>query len=663
MWLKEIDNKLVPPPVNYIVGDLTILNFNLNEQAMLDNGWRDWTPEEIAAWEALHPVPEPPTPVVPYYTKSETDEQIAEAIGEIPPQVQSDWDESDSEALSYIQNKPEIPAAQVQSDWDESDSTAVDYIKNKPTKFEQEQADWDESDSSDASYIRNKPDLDAYMPKAGGRFTGTIDLYATNGLNADVLTITRSTSTVLRITGSPSIVIGTNMTIAPYSYCCAMGNGSACSATFAVLTGTYLSVPSSMSNCVVCGTYNSPSSDAKFQVGNGTSNNDRRNAFTVTSSGDVTMSGDLTFTPAGASEATTLSTVITDLKAADVQADWDESDSSDLAYIQNKPTIPTTASEVGAMKFDGLLVEALTSATIPAAGKIYTYTPAADTTFVFPTPDDTSENLFEIDLTMPDPAVTVTWPSGLIWKFATPTLSAGSTTALRFRYTGSSWEGWTTPDMSEYLPLSGGTVTGRVKFPDGLILGYSSGNPFYLVTYHAILTVSNVHTTITNDRVDINSLNGNINITPGTSKHLNFRGHAENTAGGFCISDATTGNLTLPGVLTSAGTEILTPSTTTISPSDNKVYQHTLADADVLTIDTSALTSTAQVQFELHLIQPASPVTFTLPAGVWWADAGAFASGNAAPTLDTANTLYCLVFRWDGANLLGNLAYSKAVTA
>lgn len=47
--------------------------------------------------------------------------------------VQSNWDEADSNSPQYIQNKPTIPAAQVQSDWSQSDSGAVDYIKNKPT--------------------------------------------------------------------------------------------------------------------------------------------------------------------------------------------------------------------------------------------------------------------------------------------------------------------------------------------------------------------------------------------------------------------------------------------------------------------------------------------------------------------------------------------------
>lgn len=46
--------------------------------------------------------------------------------------VNADWDESDSENLAYIFNKPTIPAAQIQSDWDESDSSDVAYIKNKP---------------------------------------------------------------------------------------------------------------------------------------------------------------------------------------------------------------------------------------------------------------------------------------------------------------------------------------------------------------------------------------------------------------------------------------------------------------------------------------------------------------------------------------------------
>lgn len=116
------------------------------------------------------------------------------------------------------------------------------------------------------------------------------------------------------------------------------------------------------------------------------------------------------------------------------------------------------------------------------------------------------------------------------------------------------------------------------------------------------------------------------------------------------------------GALPASG-QTITASGAEITPAHDGVYRHTLAANDEITIDTTGLSSSVQVTFELHLVQPATAVTFTLPAGVLWADGDSFASGNAAPTLDTANTLYCLVFRWDGANLLGNLAYSKAVTA
>lgn len=89
-----------------------------------------------------------------------------------------------------LTNKPTIPAAQVQSDWSESDSSAVSYIQNKPSNLVQDasyvhtdenftsaektklagiesgaevnvQSDWNESDSSSDAYIQNKPTIPA----------------------------------------------------------------------------------------------------------------------------------------------------------------------------------------------------------------------------------------------------------------------------------------------------------------------------------------------------------------------------------------------------------------------------------------------------------------------------------------------------------------------
>lgn len=136
------------------------------------------------------------------------------------PQVQSDWAESNTADVSYIQNKPTektlaagsnvtiteasnivtisatdttysagsnitisggviSAASQVQADYTQSDTNAVDYIKNKPTiptatsdlnndsgfitssdvPSAQVQSDWNESNSSSAAYIVNKPTI------------------------------------------------------------------------------------------------------------------------------------------------------------------------------------------------------------------------------------------------------------------------------------------------------------------------------------------------------------------------------------------------------------------------------------------------------------------------------------------------------------------------
>ncbi|MBQ7694553.1 MAG: hypothetical protein IJI85_10275 [Clostridia bacterium] len=115
------------------------------------------------------------------------------------------------------------------------------------------------------------------------------------------------------------------------------------------------------------------------------------------------------------------------------------------------------------------------------------------------------------------------------------------------------------------------------------------------------------------------------------------------------------------GALSASGPEIAALEGTSIALAEGKVFRHTLAAGEVFTFDASGLTATRQVTGEVHLIQPATAVSFTLPAGILWEADGAFASGTDAPDFSTGSTLYALVFRWDGTNILGNLAYTKAV--
>ena len=57
MWLKEENNQLIPPPVNYRTPTGWIMNFYKNVEAMIRYGWRNWTQEEYDAWKEAHPDP------------------------------------------------------------------------------------------------------------------------------------------------------------------------------------------------------------------------------------------------------------------------------------------------------------------------------------------------------------------------------------------------------------------------------------------------------------------------------------------------------------------------------------------------------------------------------------------------------------------------------
>lgn len=104
--------------------------------------------------------------------------------------VQSDWEETNPNEASYIKNKPTIPPAPVQSNWAEDDDSSLAFIQNKPENLVQDadyvhtdnnftdtdkdkldgieagaeknvQADWDQSNSSADDYIKNKPSIPA----------------------------------------------------------------------------------------------------------------------------------------------------------------------------------------------------------------------------------------------------------------------------------------------------------------------------------------------------------------------------------------------------------------------------------------------------------------------------------------------------------------------
>jgi|GEM_PF-5098506 len=164
-------------------------------------------------------------------------------------------------------------------------------------------------------------------------------------------------------------------------------------------------------------------------------------------------------------------------------------------FIRNRatnavPAAPVTATDavvtpqsIGAVSVEGLELEELTSGFIPEPGKVYSFAPAGAVTMTFPTPAAGRTNAFQLRIIMPTPAVTVTWPAALVWRFAIPALAAGTTTELGFAWTGENWEGWAVPDLSEYAKLSGGnTFSGDQILGGGLnaagkiMQGYGPGS-------------------------------------------------------------------------------------------------------------------------------------------------------------------------------------------
>ena len=70
-------------------------------------------------------------PTIPTATSDLTNDSGFITIGDVPAQVNSDWNATSG--VAEILNKPTIPAAQIQSDWNQTNNVLLDFIKNKPT--------------------------------------------------------------------------------------------------------------------------------------------------------------------------------------------------------------------------------------------------------------------------------------------------------------------------------------------------------------------------------------------------------------------------------------------------------------------------------------------------------------------------------------------------
>lgn len=275
----------------------------------------DWTASSGVA-EILH------KPTIPSATSDLTNDSGFITTSDVPAaQEQADWNESDTTDPAYIKNKPTIPAAQVNADW--TASSGVAEILHKPSipsatsdltndsgfitasdvPSAQAQADWDESDSSDSSYIKNKPTIPAAQ------------------VNSDW----NASSGVAQILNKPSIPTATSD-----------------------LTNDSGFITSSDIPAQAQANWNEmDTSDPSYIQNKPTIPAAQVNSDWTASSGVAEILHKPNI-PSATSDLTNDSGFITssDVPAAQEQADWNESDTTDPAYIKNKPTIP--AAQVNA---------------------------------------------------------------------------------------------------------------------------------------------------------------------------------------------------------------------------------------------------------------------------------------------------------------------------
>ena len=123
----------------------------------------------------------------------------------------------------------------------------------------------------------------------------------------------------------------------------------------------------------------------------------------------------------------------------------------------------------------------------------------------------------------------------------------------------------------------------------------------------------------------------------GTASGGTSSGSGNSASGGNSISGS--------GTSAWASQQIIELTSTAISPTDNSVYYHYLASGDAFTIDLDALQDLQQWYFELDLVQPATPVSFTFPAGIVWGDGLNFDPENPPPVCNEGSKIYSIIFR------------------
>jgi hypothetical protein len=267
------------------------------------------------------------------------------------PQQQSDWTETDTSDVSYIKHKPTVKPVVAGANITITEGN--DSFTISATAEPQEQANWNETDSSSVQYIQNKPDLSVYATSA----ELSAGLATKQDTISDLATI-RSGAALGATATQPA-------DLAPYATTADMntalaGKQDTISDLATIRSGAALGAtsvqPADLSTVATTGDYDDLydkpdlsvyATSAELTSGLATKQD------VISDLPDIRSGAALGETAVQPSDLATVATTgsyddLTDkpvIPAAQVQADWDESDSSDPSYIQNKPDLSVYATD------------------------------------------------------------------------------------------------------------------------------------------------------------------------------------------------------------------------------------------------------------------------------------------------------------------------------
>ena len=270
-----------------------------------------------------------------------------------------------------------------------TDNNFTTELKNKLVNIEagaqvNVQSDWLEENSSSDAYIRNKPDMSQYATpedieqleqdisgkadKVSGAVNGNLAGLDSTGNLTDSGISASDVATQTDLSGKQdTLIAGNNITIVG-NVISATGGGSFTQvqsdwtetdtsdvsyilhkpATKPLVAGSGISITEGASNVTIAAT-GGGGGGATYTAGNGI-NIDANNEISVDTTVVATQSDLSSYTPTASLATVATTGAYSDLTgtptipAAQIQSNWNESDSSSKAYIQNKPNLAAVAT-------------------------------------------------------------------------------------------------------------------------------------------------------------------------------------------------------------------------------------------------------------------------------------------------------------------------------